>query len=114
MYIYLYIYIYIYIWHIFFQGFKHIYELLFNKSHTLTFHVWTNFKSKSQSELYKKDPNEPDNYDGCGQSPTADILECEVQCALVSNPVNKASGCDGIPVELFKTLKDDAIKVLHI
>ena len=80
----------------------------------LTFHVQTNFKSKSQSELYKKDPNEPDNYDGCGQSPTADILECEVKCALVRNPVNKVSGCDGIPVELFKTLKDDAIKVLHI
>ena len=71
-------------------------------------------KANLKSELYKKDPNEPDNYDGCGQSPTADILECEVKCALVSNAVNKASGSDGIPVELFKTLKGDAIKVLHI
>lgn len=52
-------------------------------------------KANLKSELYKR-LNEPDNYDGCGQSPTADILECEVKCALVSNAVNKASGSDGI------------------
>ena len=46
-------------------------------------------------------------------SPEPDILECEVKQALRSAIVNKASGCNGIPVELFKTLKDDAIKVLH-
>ena len=45
--------------------------------------------------------------------PEPDILECEVKWALGSTAVNKTSGCDGIPVELFKILKDDAIKVLH-
>ena len=45
--------------------------------------------------------------------PESDILECEFRWALGSTAVNKASGCDGIPVELFKTLKDDAVKVLH-
>ena len=64
-------------------------------------------------ELCKKDLNEPDNYDGVVSHPEADILECEVKWALGSAAVHKASGCDGIPVELFKTLKDDAIKVLH-
>ena len=64
-------------------------------------------------ELYKKDLNELDNYDGVVSHPEPDILECEVKWALGSTAVNKASGCDGIPVELFKTLKDDAIKVLH-
>ena len=64
-------------------------------------------------ELYKKDLNEPDYYDGVVSHPEPDILECEVKWALGSTAVNKASGCDGIPVELFKTLKDDAIKVLH-
>ena len=64
-------------------------------------------------ELYKKDLNEPGNCDGVGSHPEPDILECEVKWALRSTAVNKASGCDGIPVELFKTLKDDAIKLLH-
>ena len=45
--------------------------------------------------------------------PEPDILECEVKWALGSTAVNKASGCDEIPVKLFKTLKDDAVKVLH-
>ena len=64
-------------------------------------------------ELYKKDLNEPDYYDGVVSHPEPDILKCEVKWALGSTAVNKASGCNGIPVELLKTLKDDATKVLH-
>ena len=64
-------------------------------------------------ELYRKDLNEPDNRDGVVSHPEPDILESEVKWALGSTVVNKASRCDGIPVELFKTLKDDVIKVLH-
>ena len=64
-------------------------------------------------KLYKKDLNEPDYYDGVVSHPEPDILESEVKQAWESTAVNKASGCDKIPVELFKTLKDDAIKVLH-
>ena len=51
---------------------------------------------------------------GVVSHPQPDILECEVKWSLLSNAVNKVSACDGILVELFKTLKDDAIKVLHI
>jgi len=67
-------------------------------------------------ERYKKDTNELDYYDGVVSHPETDILESEVQWALGSTAAaaNKASGYDGIPVELFKTLKDDAIKVLHL
>ena len=61
----------------------------------------------------KKDLNELDYYDGVVSHPEPDILECEVKWAFGSTAVNKASGCNGIPAELFKTLKDDAIKVLH-
>ena len=57
--------------------------------------------------------NEPNHNDGVVSHPEPDILEREVKWALGSTAVNKASGCDGIPVELFKTLKDDAIKVFH-
>ena len=64
-------------------------------------------------EVYKKDLNEPDYYDGVVSYLEPDILENKVKRALGSTAVNKANGCDGIPVELFKTLKDDAIKVLH-
>ena len=65
-------------------------------------------------ELYKKkDLNELNNYDGVVCHPQPDILECEVKWVLGSSAVNKANGYDGIPVELFKTLKDDAIKGLH-
>ena len=64
-------------------------------------------------ELYKKDFNEPGYYDGVISHPEPDILESKVKWALGSSAVNKASGCDRSPVELFKTLKDDAIKVLH-
>ena len=64
-------------------------------------------------ELYKKDLNEPDYYDGVVSHPEPDFLEYKVKWALASTAVSKVSGCDEIPVELFRTLKDDAIKVLH-
>ena len=64
-------------------------------------------------ELYKKYLHDPDNHNGVTTHLEPDILECEVKCALENITVNKASGYDGIPVELFKILKDDAVKVLH-
>ena len=64
-------------------------------------------------ELYKKDLHDPDNHDGVITHLEPDILECEVKWALGSITTNKASGGDGIPVELFQVLKDDAVKVLH-
>ena len=64
-------------------------------------------------ELYKKDLQDPDNHDGVITHLEPDILEGEVKWALESITMNKASGCDGIPVELFQILKDDAMKVLH-
>ena len=64
-------------------------------------------------ELYKKDLHDPDNHDGVITHLEPDILECEVKWALGSITVSKASGGDGIPVELFQILKDDAVKVLH-
>ena len=65
------------------------------------------------TELYKKDLHDPDNQDGVITHLEPDILECEVKWALESITINKASGGDGIPVELFQILKDDAVKVLH-
>src|SRR5574341_1219067 len=64
-------------------------------------------------ELYKKDLHDPDNHDGVIIDLEPDILECEVKWALESITMNKASGGDGIPVELFQILEDDAVKVLH-
>ena len=64
-------------------------------------------------ELYKKDLHDPDNHDGVITHLEPDILECEVKRALESIAMNKASGGDGIPVELFQILKDDSVKVLH-
>ena len=64
-------------------------------------------------ELYKKDLHNTDNHDGMITHLEPDILECEVKSALGSIITNKASGGDGIPVELFQILKDDAVKVLH-
>ena len=64
-------------------------------------------------ELYKKDHQDPDNHDGVITHLEPDILECEVKWALESITTNKASGGDGIPVELFQIQKDDAVKVLH-
>ena len=65
-----------------------------------------------QKDLYKKDLNELDYYDGVVGHPEPDILECEVKWALRSTAVNKDSRCDEIP-KLFRSLKDGAIKVLH-
>ena len=64
-------------------------------------------------ELYKKDLHDPDNHNDVITHLEPDILECEVKGALESITTNKASGSDGIPVELFQILKDDAVKVLH-
>ena len=64
-------------------------------------------------EQYKEDLHDPDNHDGVITHLEPDILECEVKWALGSISTNKASGGDGIPVELFQILKDDAVKVLH-
>ena len=63
-------------------------------------------------KLYKKDLHDPDNHNGVIPHLEPDILECDVKWALGSFTVNKASGGDGIPVELFQILKDDAVKVL--
>ena len=64
-------------------------------------------------ELYKKDFHDPDNHKGVVTHLEPDILECKVKWALESITTNKVSGGDGIPVELFQILKDDAVKVLH-
>ena len=64
-------------------------------------------------EQYKKDLHDPDNHNGVITHLEPDILECKVKWALGSITMNKASGHDGIPVELFQILKDDAVKVLH-
>ena len=64
-------------------------------------------------ELYKKVLQDPVNHDGVVTHLEPDMLKCEVKWALGSTTMNKASGSDGIPVELFQILKDDAVKVLH-
>ena len=64
-------------------------------------------------ELYKKDLNDPDNHDGVITHLEPDILGCKVKWALGSITMNKASGGDRIPVQLFQILKDNAVKVLH-
>ena len=69
--------------------------------------------ARIQRELYKKDLHDQDNHDGVITHLEPDILECEVKWALESITTNKASGSDGIPVELYQILKDDAVKVLH-
>ena len=70
---------------------------------------WREYKE----ELYKQDLHDGDNHNGVITHLESDILECEVKWALKSITTNKASGGDGIPVELFQILKDDAVKVLH-
>ena len=70
---------------------------------------WKEYTEK----LYKKDLHDPDNHDGMITHLEPDILECEVKWALGSITVNKASGGDGISVEVFQILKDDAVEVLH-
>ena len=64
-------------------------------------------------ELYKKDLHDPDNHNGVITHLAPDIMKCELKCVLGSITINKASGSDGIPVELYQILKDDAVKVLH-
>ena len=64
-------------------------------------------------ELYKKDLHDPDNHDGVITHQDSDILECKVKWALESLTMNKTSGGDGIQVELFQILKDDAVKMLQ-
>ena len=70
-------------------------------------------KWQEYTELYKKDLHDPDNHYGVITHLELDILECEVKWSLGSTTMNKASGGDGIPVELFQNLKNDAVKVLH-
>ena len=70
---------------------------------------WQEYTEK----LYKKEFHYQDNHDGMITYLEPDILECEVKWALESITMNKASGGDGIPIELFQILKDDAVKVLH-
>ena len=70
---------------------------------------WQEYREK----LSKKDLHDPDNHNGVITHLESNILECEVKWALGSITMNKASGDDGIPVELFQILKDDAVKVLH-
>ena len=75
------------------------------------------FKKRWQEyteQLYKRDLNDPDNHDGVIIHLEPDILESEVRWALGSIPMNKASGGDEIPAELFQVLKDDAVNVLHL
>ena len=64
-------------------------------------------------ELYKRDLHDPENHDGVITHLEPDILECEVTWALESITINKASGSDGFPTELFQIQKDDAVKVIH-
>ena len=71
---------------------------------------WQEYTKK---KLYKKDLHGPDNHNGVITDLEPDILECEVKWALESITTNKASGGDGIPVELYQTLKADVVKVLH-
>ena len=70
-------------------------------------------KWQEYTELYKKDLNDPGNHDGVVIHIEPDIQECEFKRALGSITMNKASGGDGIPAELFQILKDEAVKVLH-
>ena len=65
------------------------------------------------ARIHRRTVHDPDNHDGVITNLEPDILECEVNWALESIITNKASGGDGIPIELFQILKDDAVKVLH-
>ena len=73
----------------------------------------TKTNKQKTEELYKKDLQDPDNHNAVITHLEPDILECEVKWALESITMNKASGGEGIPVELFQILKDDAVKVMH-
>ena len=87
-----------------------------NKRHKCRDLVYEEIKKRWKDymeELYKKDPNELDWYNGVVSHPESDILESKVKWAFGSTAGNKGSEFDRIPVQFFKTLKDDAIKVLH-
>ena len=70
-------------------------------------------RQQEYTEVYKKDLHDTDNHNGVNTHLEPDILECEVKWALGRTTMNKASRGDGIPVELFQILKDNAMKVLH-
>ena len=74
---------------------------------------WNEYTEKLNKQTNKKDLNELDYYDILVCHPEPDILECKVKWASRSTAINKCSGCDEIPAEIFKSLKEDAIKVLH-
>ena len=96
-----------------------LYRLSYQRSPSKTqkssskFQKDVSFIDKIRKELYKKDLHDQDNHDGVITHLEPDILECEVKWALKSITTNKAGGGDGIPVELFQILKDDAVEVLH-
>ena len=75
--------------------------------------MWQEYTELFKKELFKKDLHDPRNHDGVITHLEPDILESEVKWALGSTTMNKASGGDGIPAQLFQNLKDDAVKVLH-
>ena len=90
--------------------------IFFNPSHLMNLTEAEDIKKRWQEyteELYKKDLHDPDKHDGVITHLEPDILECEVKWASGSLTINKASGVDGIPGELFRILKDDSVKVLH-
>ena len=99
-------------------GVKIILDVLFKPLNTIWFHSTEaeDIKKRWQEyteELYKKDLHDSDNHDGVITHLEPNILECEVKWAVESITMNKASGGDEIPAELFQILKDDAVKVLH-
>ena len=98
--------------------FKKIRDFMQRWAQQRTEMVWTRQKEKRweeyTEELSKKDLHDPDNHDGVITHLEPDILEYEVKWALEGITTNKARGGDGIPVELFQILKDDAVKVLHL
>ena len=111
---YIYIYIYIYIYFIIIQIHAKIGSIKDRNDADLT--EAEDIRKRWQEyteELYKKDLHYPDNHNGVITHLEADTMECEVKWALGSIPRNKDSRGDGIPVELFQILKDDAVKVLH-
>ena len=81
-----------------------------NETHSSISRRW----QECTGELYKKELHDQDNHDGVITDLGPDILECEVKCALESITTNKANGSDGIPVELFQILQDDAVQMLHL
>ena len=92
-------------------GISNFLEEILSLSHSIAFLYF--FAHKEYTKLCKKDLHDPDNHDGVITDLYLDILECEFKWALERIDMNKASGVDGIPVELFQILKDDAVKVLH-